>query len=238
MVGQVAGILPIGLLALATLLAKRDRLSWALALCAATGSSLILFSSYGQEGLLRVVLFALPWLAILAASMARARHRVTAFGTLIIIPVVAVGYLFATMGLDYYYSVRPGDIAVVRYFEDNAPKCSLLFEIGNGYLPTEITARYWEFHTYGISQLYYFGGKHPFDPKRAVTSFTRYLVGSENDQVSYYAITGEQPKDQMVSVGQTTEVQYEHFEQALARSKHWHVIYHSRESTLYKLTQK
>jgi len=235
--GQVVGLLPIGIVALLVLLSRRDRFSAALTVAAATGLGLIVFSSYGQEGILRVVLFALPWVSLLAASEGKNGWAMAVdLAGIVIVPVIVLGFLFAIMGLDYYYAVRTDDVAMVRSFENSAPSGSLLFTIGNAYLPVELTARYSDFHLYDYPDVAATGtlnGK--FNAQIAVNRFTEYLVGSENTHIRYYAITGEQPRAQLASVGLASVQQYNDFASALQKSPDWMVVGKSGESTLYIL---
>ena len=67
-----SGALTLGLLILIVLAARgflsnvRRGWAWAYGLSTGTGLALILFQSYGNEGIFRAALFAIPWLAILA----------------------------------------------------------------------------------------------------------------------------------------------------------------------------
>ncbi len=64
---QGASPLLIGVIAVAALIRDRSKLNVLIAVCAASGGGLVLGNSYGDEADFRVVLFALPWLAILAS---------------------------------------------------------------------------------------------------------------------------------------------------------------------------
>ncbi|MDN5725857.1 MAG: hypothetical protein L0G99_08005, partial [Propionibacteriales bacterium] len=66
MVPALALIL-IGILALFVLFRRHDRRSWGLAATAASPMLLAVGTNYGQEGVFRIALFSLPWLAMLCA---------------------------------------------------------------------------------------------------------------------------------------------------------------------------
>lgn len=132
------GLLVLGLLAAWTwfraLLRSRDaaagRRTVVLRLLAYAGASvvglaLVAANPYGQEGIFRAVLFAVPWLAPLAAQ---AIHRVDLRlgGLRGRLPLAAVAaamtatFLVASFGLDRINVIRQGDVAVLDYLNGQA----------------------------------------------------------------------------------------------------------------------
>jgi hypothetical protein len=136
------GALLLGVLALSVVLADRRAATIALALAAASGGALILVSAYGNEGDFRILLFALPWLAVLASVSDRALHVKPAWLWSLAIPALLVAHIISDEGLDYINVVRPGDLQALQTFEDKAPAGSILIAIASNYLPAQSSARY------------------------------------------------------------------------------------------------
>jgi len=241
--GQVVGFLPICLLAGLVFLARLDRLSLMLGSCAATGLGLVVVSAYGQEGLLRIVLFGLPWMACLAAlEPVRGYKHLLNIVSSASIPVMVLGYLFAVMGLDYYYAVRPDDITVVETFERSAPAGSSLITIGEAYMPTQLTPRYSEFPLYDYPDVFASGDiLGHFNANLAVRTFTTYVTSPSSftycnvSTIRCYAITGEEPRAQLASVGLATVAEYNAFSAALSRSPDWRAVATYGHSALFRL---
>ena len=137
-----AGPFIVGVLAVLFLLRNHGRLEIALAACAASAGSLVLVTDYGQEGLYRTTLFALPWLCVLAlggGQKALLRHWFT------LVPVIAVlstTFLFANFALDGMFVTRPSQLQAERSFELTAPAGSLMMYLGANDNPVDATYRY------------------------------------------------------------------------------------------------
>ena len=65
----LALLILIGLGAIGLLANVRTRWAWSYALCPVVGIGLILINPYGNEGIFRASLFAIPWIAVLAMNM-------------------------------------------------------------------------------------------------------------------------------------------------------------------------
>ena len=127
---QGGSALLLGFIALAALIRYRTNLHVAIAVCAASGGALILANSYGNEAAFRVVLFALPWLVILASTFEpTSRLFSVIFWPLAVVALLSM-YLVADMGLDFVYAVRQGDLQAIQKFESTAPVGSTLLIIG------------------------------------------------------------------------------------------------------------
>ncbi|MGA3146697.1 MAG: hypothetical protein ABSF33_04370 [Acidimicrobiales bacterium] len=145
-VGTFGAVGIVGLLALFSLLTTRDRARTALAVCAAVPIFLPLVNGYGNEAIFRMLLFALPWLAILAASWnvrSGVAQRILVF---LIVPamlaVLTTSYVVASFSTDGAYVNEPGTLTLERLFEDHAPDGSVLVLFGANQAPVLSTARY------------------------------------------------------------------------------------------------
>jgi hypothetical protein len=76
----LAMLVLMALAALGFLFNIRRRWSWAYGLCPGVGLAFIAINPYGNEGIFRAALFAVPWLVILAMTMPHSRPRLTRRG--------------------------------------------------------------------------------------------------------------------------------------------------------------
>ena len=122
--------------------------SWPWPCLRQSAGSLVLVVAYGQEGLYRTTLFALPWLCVLALGggpkglFRRAR---------VIVPLVALltaTFLFASYALDGMNNVRPSELQAERTFELKAPPGSVLVYVGPQDVPGNATYRYPQMQPY------------------------------------------------------------------------------------------
>lgn len=137
----------VGLAAIIVLIRNRNRQMVALVLAAGSPVALFLGSSYGNEGIFRVALFALPWLAILAAYLLPEPGR--RFWTLRLYPLRTAAVLALSLvqvigctGMDYSRVIRPTNVAAIRWIETNVPQGSMVFMLGTDLAePVFVTGR-------------------------------------------------------------------------------------------------
>jgi hypothetical protein len=137
-----AGPFVVGVLAVLFLVRNRRRPEIALAFCAASAGSLVLFTSYGQEGIYRTTIFALPWLAVLAlggGSRTLFRRSITLVP---LFALLATTFLLANFALDGKNVVSPAELQAERHFELNASPGSRLVYVGAQDDPYDATFRY------------------------------------------------------------------------------------------------
>ncbi|MCU7723125.1 hypothetical protein ODJ79_05310 [Actinoplanes sp. KI2] len=84
---------------------------WALAACPGAGLAIVIAHPYGKEGLYRAVLFALPWLAVLAAqAFALRANRWWQATQLAVASMLTVNFVIGTFSLDASNVMRKGDL--------------------------------------------------------------------------------------------------------------------------------
>jgi hypothetical protein len=132
-----AGILVLGAAAALVLIRRRRSIEvWALAAAPAAGLSIIMVNPYGQEGIFRAALFAIPWLALLAAQLFREGGEGTPNKRLLVVlGVLCATFLTASFGLDSINVVRPDDRAAGQAFHAApvpAGRVAYLVQIGPG----------------------------------------------------------------------------------------------------------
>jgi hypothetical protein len=97
---------------------------------------IVAVQSYGGEAPLRAYLFALPWLAVLAAQALRRPPAVLAVSI-----VVGAGALFGYFDQELLNYVGPGAVTASRWYLDHAPPGASLTEIAPSF-PERLNARY------------------------------------------------------------------------------------------------
>ena len=236
---MAADLLIIGLVALVVLLRERTRTHLMFALCALSGLGLFLGSSYGNEGSLRVTLFALPWLAILAADWKPLRGPKLAWLPVIAIPAILACYLFATLGLEYIRVVRTGDLTAIRKFETTAPGGSDLYILGQTYAPIRSTARYPLFYYHYYPEIVTPGndGAH-FSPVKSYGEFLSSRVPQTTralEKANIYVLSAQQPSAAMVELNLATLDEYQQLTSVFARSSSWQLVIKTDTASLFRL---
>lgn len=241
---QGASPLLIGLIALAALVRDRSKLNVLIALCAASGGGLILGNSYGNEADFRVVLFALPWLAILASRF----DPLSRLGSVLFRPIAVllllVGFLMADMGLDFIYAVRSGDLVAVQAFEDHAPVGSTLIMVG--FLqnePINATGRFNLVHEESFSNVLGSKKSGPFSAANSYGQFmtrllkTRGFVPSQSNYYSpvYYVLFAQQSASGLAAYNYASLKQYQEFSMQFAKSSAWKLVLQTPTSELFRL---
>jgi hypothetical protein len=234
----------IGLVALVVIMSRLNRLHLTLGLCAASGAGLLLATDYGNEGDFRVVLFALPWLAVLAADAGHrsvlGRHVVPSFAPALRslwwlgLPVLLVSYVGADMGLDDINAMRPGDVLAVEVFEEKAPVGSVLIAIGNGYAPLRVTGRYnvvnEELYPY-VEGL----GQGVPNPAAAYERFAHLVeMAAQRSGRPYFVLACQQAASEMNAVGLSTVEEYWSFVSEFGRSGEWTLVLRTATSDLFR----
>jgi len=138
----------VGVVALvAVLRRRRSRSSYALATAVLAPFLLIVVSPYGNEGIFRATLLALPWLVIIglpeytraATSKSATAHWVIAIGCLLVV----AGYSISSAGLDASTVTRRADVAAYTQIETTAAgdpaRPVVAIQVLGGDLPTSTT---------------------------------------------------------------------------------------------------
>jgi hypothetical protein len=141
----------------------RRRWAWAYALCPTVGIVFIAVNPYGNEGIFRATLFAIPWLAVLAMSMPHpsrwlrplARHpaAITAGIGLTLCTLLGT-FLIAAYAMDGTMVLSPHTIAIVDYL-DRLPRHNFVLSVGSANDPAagaNFTYNYTPFEWSSVAQ--------------------------------------------------------------------------------------
>ncbi len=118
-VSVVLGVFVIGVFALVRLIRGfRTARTWGLAVAPLVGFAAIAANAYGAEGLFRAILFAIPWLAILAvsssASREKANNKRSLIGSVPALLVLTACFLVGAFLLDGSSVIRSGDLKIMQ----------------------------------------------------------------------------------------------------------------------------
>lgn len=133
----VLGLLVLCVLAAVGWLRNRGkRWAWGCVLAAAVGLAFTAVNPYNNEGIYRAILFAIPWLGVLAAHAlgARAGRWAPAAFAVIAIGMLAT-FCVATFTLDGFTVIRRADLTALRRFEVQAPPGSGYVDLGFNEVP-------------------------------------------------------------------------------------------------------
>ncbi|NNG38555.1 hypothetical protein HJ588_04595 [Flexivirga sp. ID2601S] len=250
------GVLLIGIGALVALVRWRhSREAWLLVAAAMSPAGVAAATDYGAEGIFRVVLFALPWLSILAVTAtvrvgaptgghaATRSVRVATVSVVAAMTGAAVLLAINVLGqsaMDWARAMRPGTIEVAGYFERNAAPNAVLFSSGTGRVtPGRQSARYADFQYLSRDDL---AGKgvngfatttgSAYDPQADIRAWTdKLLTVSARGHYVIFSVeigaAGERYRNQ-------SYVDYRRMWAAMADAPGWQLVDRSDSAALYR----
>jgi hypothetical protein len=231
-----AALVVVGIVALVTAVQHRNRVVIALLFVAASPASLFFATDYGQEGIFRVVLFAVPWLAIIAAGIRWKWANLTT-------PVIALSLsgllavnVFGLTALDWNRVTRSDTAEATKVFEDAAPPGAMLLIVGSGNAtPGSITAKYLDVNYLSREALGdYPEPGQPYDARRDVEQLTSAFATW--DSTAHYALVSESTGAYGERYGFQTYSDYKQLEEAMANSPLWDPVFEGPTTTLYEMS--
>ncbi|MBO1755487.1 hypothetical protein [Allobranchiibius sp. CTAmp26] len=246
-VPAVALVMLVGVAAYA-LFTRRDRHAVAIALAGVSPAGLALATNYGQEGIFRMALFALPWIAILAASASAPRL----FRAIRPRPVVVFAAAFTTAavlmavnvlgqtGMDWARIMRPGTVVTERYFELHAPRGAAMLSVGTkAATPVAQTGRYLEFNFTSLDDLvprtespYSLQTGRAYDPRADIARWTRLFIAVPAP--AHYALLSDDIGAFDERYGNQLDSDYTKMRKAMRNEAGWRLVVASRTAELYR----
>lgn len=249
-----ATLVLVGVLALLVLYRRPDRLHWALAATAASPGLLAVGTNYGQEGIFRVVLFALPWLALLCgrgADAPRRRHRarglagrVTAHPVALVVSVVlffGVNVLGLT-GMDWVRVIRTDDVTTTQWYERNAAPGAQALTLGTQVAtPSQSTGHYLDVGYVGREDLLdddqpYPDPNQPYDPVADLDMLTDAFAAE--DASEHYLMVAPVTGAYGQRYGFQTLAHYGELAEAAEQSPRWDLVLSTGNTRLYRLVDR
>jgi hypothetical protein len=143
----------VGLAAVGFIANVRTKWAWAYALCPIVGLGLIAINPYGNEGIFRATLFAIPWMAVLAMKMPRPGRFIAFFERPIVLTALTsaalicllAAFVVAAYAMDGTSVLPRSDVAIASYVARLPSKNAFVLSIGSADNPADavpFTANY------------------------------------------------------------------------------------------------
>jgi hypothetical protein len=214
--------------------------AWAMVISAGSGLALIIANPYGNEGIFRSALFAIPWLTVLAVSSVSspaAAWVTTASGFLMI--GLTGTYLFSTSALDNANVIRPGDVNAVEYFIKHTSGNAYMIELSYGDTPIRLS-------TLPESQIIVWpkltpaGSAVASDPNEAdvtglAKNYVSYASQNGGDIKELYAIWSPSSVDYAVDYGLESLATAEKWRNLMSSNHDWQLVYSNDGTYLFRV---
>jgi hypothetical protein len=141
-------VMLVGLASLGFVANVRRKWAWAYALCPIVGLGLIAINPYGNEGIFRATLFAIPWMAVLAMKMPQPGRFIAFFARPIVLTVITssalicllAAFLVAAYAMDGTNVLPRNDVAVANYVARLPSRNAFVLSIGSADNPADAVA--------------------------------------------------------------------------------------------------
>ncbi|WP_065964698.1 glycosyltransferase [Curtobacterium sp. UCD-KPL2560] len=247
-----AALVLLGIAAVVTVLVRRDRLHWGMLAAAASPISLLVATNYGQEGIFRVVLFATPWIAVLAAALPGPSSRFAGVDRVLRRAARPVGVRFAAVGaavallvavgafgqtaLDWNRVMTRSQSEATQLYDRTAPKGSVMLLTGSANaVPSNTGARYFDVGYLSREALGPYPSDTDYDAQQDVSDLTRRLV-TDWTATKYYALVAQPFGAYDERYGYQSEADYRELADAMASSPYWERVWSSGSTAMYELT--
>ena len=240
----LAGLLVlIGAAAVALARNRGRRWAWSYGASAGVGLVFVAVNPYGNEGIFRSALFAIPWLALLAArGLPQLRSRFGPVAFLAVSVVLLATFMLGEFGMDASAVIRRADLTSLRILERTAPANSYLVSVGYGDLPSTVpdagagsTELAWDAFTDQSSLRS--GGPGPADLSLLTTRLERYAHDTSGaPAANVYAIWSPATLWYGEEYGLETSQQSFAWLRLLLHSPQWHTVYASAGTYLFRVS--
>jgi hypothetical protein len=175
---------------------KRAKSAWAYALCPIVGLMFIAINPYGNEGIFRAAVFAIPWMAILAMTMPNPRNMSSLFmrpfavtiGVVVCLIALLGTFIVAAYAMDGTNVLPRANVAIVAHLMRLPRRDAFVLTIGSANNPadsasfaTNYTTLEWSQVARGAPELQRL---HPPSVDATVLADRYALVASQNGGVS------------------------------------------------------
>ena len=214
--------------------------AWAMLGSAIAGLGLIVANPYGNEGIFRSVLFAIPWLAAFAVTaVPRTTRGWMVFPFAMLLTGLAATYCISTFGLDNAGVIRPGDINALNFYNTKASSSGYILDLSYGDTPTGIVSLDDGHYVTWSAVVPQSGGlPTPLNGESAALLARNYLAYVANNSGStnqLYALWSPASVDYAVDYGLESATTAVAWENALSSSPIWKLVYNDDGTYLFQL---
>jgi hypothetical protein len=226
----------------------RRNWAWSYGLCAAVGVVLILVVPYGEEGIFRAALFAIPFLMMLFLRAQRQppRRKLLRRGVARSVVLAACAALLTTtyvggaLAMDPSTIVQRADWLVVRHFEAVAPPGSIMLQMATGDevtgasgVPEFDTNNLYAINWTTVDRQLWFDKGHP-TPADLVALQARLHRGWRINPDQYYALWTPVLQNYSDEYGLESARQTHKWLELMLKSPSWRVADHQGNSYLFQ----
>jgi hypothetical protein len=213
--------------------------TWALAVSPAVGLVLVAINPYGNEGVFRAILFALPWLAVLAAPVVAGRRSLAVLLTL------CATFAVAAHGLDASNVLRRPDREGLHRFlatDIRPPEVGYLLLLGPAALDLPIAApKAGQTHVVlQRSQIdrqgFALTGRSAAQNEQHITDEFVSYTATRSPSARRYALWSPASSAYGWEYGMHTRQQFEELRDSFTASPSWRVVYSSGGTVLFEET--
>jgi hypothetical protein len=219
----------------------RDRSAWAFMISAGVGLGLVSINAYGNEGIYRAALFAIPWLAAMSIrAVAPGPRRWVGHTYAAAAMLLLTGtYLVAQFGLDNADVIRTGDFQALRTYETIAAPNSFLLALSAGSLPmslnlSDLSPRSLAWPALIKPATALARSPDAADISSLASSYARYAQEIGGATHELYAIWSPASVAWSVDYGQETLGQAEAWRNLMIASPDWRVVYVGQGTYLFR----
>lgn len=235
----VVGIGTVAVLAVVAFLRSwRNGRSWALLGAAGVGLVMVVVNPYGQEGIFRAALFAVPWLAVLAAGLSSPRPTPRTRVPVLVLTAVLTGtFLVSSFGLDGVNVVRRADVAAVTTALDRGGEDLQLLYLGAGDLPDTLRdgVLVLDREVLGVPVEHAPGASADTLADELTAAYADYWSPVEGGPAPLYALWSPVSGDYAEAYGLQSLEEFEQLRDALLRSPYWTVVHEQDGTVLLEL---
>ncbi len=227
----------------------RTRWAWGYGLCPIVGLALIAINPYGNEGIFRATLFAIPWIAVLAMKMPEPSSRLRVLSSPVAMTAAITAclgallttFLIAAYAMDATNVLSSSDVAVVDYVMRLPPRNAFVLSIGSAGNPADGAAEILRYTTLEWSQVANVPELQQPDPQAiAATALAdRYgLVAARQGATArspLYVIWARSSLLYCSAYGLQSPAQMRAWLRVLETSPSWHLVDRSGSTYLFKL---
>ena len=212
---------------------RRGRLDLVAVLLAATPALIIVVASYDGEAVFRVYLFALPFLALLAAFAcfpdAERSRRLLVPAVAVVGVALMLGFLLANNGKDAFYRFTPSEVRAADLVYSGAPPGSLLVEGSTAY-PGNLENYEHLSHVPLAAEPVASYERVLRHPVRVLSDWM-----SDADYSGHYLIITRAMKEEATELGPLPPGALDRLERQLLASPKFKVLYHDQDASVFTL---
>lgn len=255
MVGQASDALLIGLLALIGLatvgflvaVSRRSgwgfispAYAWNMLISAGAGLGLVIANPYGNEGIFRAVLFAIPWLAAFAVtSVPRAAPSWMMLPFAMLLTGLTATYCVSSFGLDNANVIRQGDAQALDFYKTKASSSGYILDLSYGDTPAGMVAldsgHYIGWTAVGPEFDGHIATLSPESAALLARNYLAYVGNNHGNTNELYAIWSLSSVDYAVDYGLESDATAVAWRNALSSSHVWKLVYHNSGTYLFQL---